>query len=208
MNKKGFTLAEVLIVLGIIGVVAALTIPSLIAKYRRMTVEAKLKKFYSTMNQAAKLSQEDNEGFPSLDTTGVVDHANADLIENYYKNYILKYMQGVQYEKVGKGDLKVILSDGSGFFSYLQKDETMPNPTLWIMYCLSTSDDKHCYRNNYDGQNQFLFRFDTEKGYMDTLKYRDARSSCYNTNPAYRHACAQLIKENGWKIPDDYPWIK
>ena len=34
-NKKGFTLAEVLITLGIIGVVAALTIPGLIANHRK-----------------------------------------------------------------------------------------------------------------------------------------------------------------------------
>ena len=33
-NKKGFTLAEVLITLGIIGVVAAMTMPSLINNYK------------------------------------------------------------------------------------------------------------------------------------------------------------------------------
>ena len=33
-NKKGFTLAEVLITLGIIGVVAAMTLPTLIAKHQ------------------------------------------------------------------------------------------------------------------------------------------------------------------------------
>lgn len=34
MIKKGFTLSEVLITLGIIGVVAALTIPGLITQYK------------------------------------------------------------------------------------------------------------------------------------------------------------------------------
>lgn len=33
--KKGFTLAEVLITLGIIGVVASMTIPTLIAKHQK-----------------------------------------------------------------------------------------------------------------------------------------------------------------------------
>ena len=33
-SKKGFTLAEVLITLGIIGVVAAITLPMIIAKYK------------------------------------------------------------------------------------------------------------------------------------------------------------------------------
>lgn len=34
--KKAFTLAEVLITLGIIGIVAAITIPNLIANYQKM----------------------------------------------------------------------------------------------------------------------------------------------------------------------------
>ena len=50
--KKAFTLAEVLITLGIIGVVAALTMPALIANHRKTVVETRLAKFYSTMNQA------------------------------------------------------------------------------------------------------------------------------------------------------------
>ena len=47
-----FTLAEILITLGIIGVVAAMTIPSIIIDYQKKhTVEA-LKKAYSTLDQA------------------------------------------------------------------------------------------------------------------------------------------------------------
>ena len=38
-KKKAFTLAEVLITLGIIGVVAALTMPSLMSNYRRKVAE-------------------------------------------------------------------------------------------------------------------------------------------------------------------------
>jgi len=48
----GFTLAEVLITLGIIGVVAAMTMPSLIAEHKTKETVAKLKKFNSVMNQA------------------------------------------------------------------------------------------------------------------------------------------------------------
>ena len=47
-----FTLAEVLITLGIIGIVAAMTLPALIQKNNNQVVEARLKKFYSVMNQA------------------------------------------------------------------------------------------------------------------------------------------------------------
>ncbi|MDR1327359.1 MAG: type II secretion system GspH family protein [Heliobacteriaceae bacterium] len=50
--KKGFTLAEVLITLGIIGVVAALTLPSLIANYKEKATVVKVKKAYSVLSKA------------------------------------------------------------------------------------------------------------------------------------------------------------
>lgn len=52
-----FTLAEVLITLGIIGIVAALTIPNIIAGYRKKVVETRLAKLYSSINQAIKISE-------------------------------------------------------------------------------------------------------------------------------------------------------
>lgn len=60
MKKNGFTLAEVLITLGIIGVVAALTMPPLIAKYKEKVTITKLKKFYSVMSQAYQSAVFDN----------------------------------------------------------------------------------------------------------------------------------------------------
>ena len=56
-----FTLAEVLITLGIIGVVAAMTMPSLIQNYKYMVLENQLKAAYSDLNQAAKLFQTHND---------------------------------------------------------------------------------------------------------------------------------------------------
>lgn len=50
--KKAFTLAEVLITLGIIGVIAALTLPGLIQGYRKKVTETALKKAYSQLSQA------------------------------------------------------------------------------------------------------------------------------------------------------------
>ena len=51
-SRKAFTLAEVLITLGIIGVVAALTIPTLINNYRKKVLETGFKKSMSTIQQA------------------------------------------------------------------------------------------------------------------------------------------------------------
>lgn len=50
--KKAFTLAEVLITLSIIGIVAALTIPTLMSKYQKTQYVTQLKKDYSMWNQA------------------------------------------------------------------------------------------------------------------------------------------------------------
>ena len=50
--SRAFTLAEVLITLGIIGVVAALTIPTLISKYQEKQTIVKLKKVYSILQNA------------------------------------------------------------------------------------------------------------------------------------------------------------
>ncbi len=56
-KKHGFTLAEVLITLGIIGVVAAMTIPTLIANTNSAKFRAQFKKTLSTLNQAALMGQ-------------------------------------------------------------------------------------------------------------------------------------------------------
>ena len=60
MKIRAFTLAEVLITLGIIGVVAAMTLPSLMNKIQKRDTAARLKKFYSAMNQAINRSTVDN----------------------------------------------------------------------------------------------------------------------------------------------------
>ena len=55
-----FTLAEVLITLGIIGVVAAMTLPSLVQNYRKSVVENKLKSEYSLISNAIRMSEAKN----------------------------------------------------------------------------------------------------------------------------------------------------
>lgn len=47
--KKGFTLAEVLITLGIIGIIAAMTIPTVVNKYKKQTYVIGLKKAYNNL---------------------------------------------------------------------------------------------------------------------------------------------------------------
>ena len=59
-KSSGFTLAEVLVTLGIIGVVAAMTIPTLMQNYQRQSYVTQLKKVYSEIGQAAERYAADN----------------------------------------------------------------------------------------------------------------------------------------------------
>ena len=58
--KSGFTLAEVLITLVVIGIIAAITVPVVMANHKRTETASKLKKFYATMSEAIKLSEIEN----------------------------------------------------------------------------------------------------------------------------------------------------
>ena len=58
--KRGFTLAEVLITLVIIGIIASMTIPSVINDQKDKEILARLKKSYSTLSQVMMLSQSFN----------------------------------------------------------------------------------------------------------------------------------------------------
>lgn len=58
--KKAFTLAEVLITLTIIGVIAALTIPNLMQKWSDQADISKIKKAYSMLNNAMKIAVLEN----------------------------------------------------------------------------------------------------------------------------------------------------
>ena len=55
-RKSAFTLAEVTIVLMILGIIAIIVIPSLINNYREHTTVSKVKKVYSQLNQAYLMS--------------------------------------------------------------------------------------------------------------------------------------------------------
>ena len=59
MRKSAFTLAEVLITLGIIGVVAAMTLPALVNNYKEKQLVTQTKKTYSNIENAIRLAQQD-----------------------------------------------------------------------------------------------------------------------------------------------------
>lgn len=107
IKKKffAFTLAEVLITLGIIGVVAAMTLPSLIQKHKEKEYAAKLKKFSSMMSQALTLAiSKDGEiadwGLTRYTTTdGLTDEEieQANKSRNLFADKIKNHLKVIQY---------------------------------------------------------------------------------------------------------------
>ena len=81
--RFGFTLAEVLITLGIIGVVAAMTIPNLIATHKAKRFRTQFLKSYSTIQQVFKQMQADDISIDPADYP----------IQEYYKVFG-KYLKG------------------------------------------------------------------------------------------------------------------
>lgn len=82
--RFGFTLAEVLITLGIIGVVAAMTIPTLMVNYKAHQLHSQFLKSYSTIQQVFRRMEGDEV---SLDPADYKVHAS------YYKTFA-KYLTG------------------------------------------------------------------------------------------------------------------
>ena len=80
--RAAFTLAEVLITLGIIGIVAAMTIPTLISKYQTKALETGFKKSYAMLMQAVVPIQNEFYGAYSGTVTRQSDFFNA-LWRNY-----------------------------------------------------------------------------------------------------------------------------
>lgn len=86
-NKHlGFTLSEVLITLGIIGVVSAMTIPSLVKNYQRQVYVTQLRKVYNEVGQAVQTYMTDNR-LVSMRESRLVGNKVAlkSFVNNYFK---------------------------------------------------------------------------------------------------------------------------
>ena len=109
MKKCAFTLAEVLITLGIIGVVAAITLPILIQNYQKTVWVNQLKKSVSVLENGFKLAMaedevdnlEDTALFRTLKEDGggcvdIFEYSDGNGFENEFKKYfkVVKYANG------------------------------------------------------------------------------------------------------------------
>ena len=82
----GFTLAEVLITLGIIGIVAALVLPGWVESYEKRRVAASLKKSYAELNQVLDMAIAEH-GDPSS-----WNYYEAENLDKWVETYIVPYV--------------------------------------------------------------------------------------------------------------------
>lgn len=221
---SAFTLAEVLITLGIIGVVAAMTMPALIANTRKSEYSNKLKKVYSSLSQAILLS-EAQTGISSLDwerngmiynEDGEYDYEANDN-ENY--NFFMKYLApSFKYTSIEKGGFieedgeekfkgtKVYLADGTilvftnGSCFDIVADlngNRIPNQSGKDIYRFLL-----CPRGNapahFGNKNQNFGPY--TPAYCPTREI--ALQKC-KENSAY---CSTLLMYDNWEFKDDYPY--
>lgn len=96
-RQAAFTLAEVLITLGIIGVIAAMTVPALITKYQKEVTVNELKKSVSSLEQALTRAQVDYGDMTGWSYIQSGIESSSDLIkierDKFVEVYIMQYMQ-------------------------------------------------------------------------------------------------------------------
>ena len=142
--KSAFTLAEVLITLGIIGVVAAITLPTLIQNYKKKVYVDSLKSGYSILNNGFRLMMseegvddiEDTELFAVMKAVG----ADTDTVasEQAAAKVLSKYFQKARLisraDLINKTSCKDLVGKGPRFWNL--GDKTQCSGSYNMQYAL------------------------------------------------------------------------
>lgn len=195
---NGFTLAEVLITIGIIGIVAAITIPGLMTKIRHIDTSAKLKKFYSMMKQMV-ISAEDDYG-PVNDWDIKLPY------ETFLQTYITPYIKNG-----GINQDKIMFADG-----------TTMQLRLYNGNCLDLLFDVNGQsKPNKEGYDRFRFLICPENvtSWCGDVGFCTYRQNSYKNNREMLlkccksncsgHAgltCSRLLEYDNWRFEKDYPF--
>lgn len=196
ISQKGFTLAEIIITLGIIGVVAAMTIPALSTNIRRKTASARLKTFYSTMKQML-LTAENEQGDSGYWNTRL-SHAE------FWDTYFLPYIKASK----GKNGDKIYFNDGSSLnifghgdcleLEYDYNGDQGPNiwahDKFWFVIC---SEATSSGAKSWCPEGFCARRLDADKNNRPKL-YQDCKRN--------RQLCGALLEYDHWEFLPDYPW--
>ncbi len=226
-KRFGFTLAEVLITLGIIGIVAALTLPVLISSYKKSQTISKLKVAYALISDAFKLAVVD---YGDMKTWDYVDELSVpDSKKAFIDKYLIPYVKGAEpssesaYNATGLGYPQWPSSnyphqpDGN-ILGLSNRDYYPINLLNGIFYYAGYDVDSGLMLvvdlNNFNKPNMFgydIFIFslvpedNTVKMYGYKYPYKDSDNSYRFCKQSRAHGCGLVIEKNGWDIPDDYP---
>ncbi len=232
-TNKSFTLAEVLITLVIIGIIAAITVPVLMANHKRTEYSARLKKIYSTMNNALRLA-ETEQGIPAYEW----DFSGSDtqeIFDKYFSNYVTCVSKTPVYEEIlssaqsawlidegGSSGVKAcFLNDGTFIFSPVAYSGSGSTPSNYMIFVV---DINGLSKPNREGQDQFWFAIGAYGG-SDSIDENKCNgftpitadgcgtdSQTYTRDVAlsqcktYSLSCAYLLMMDSWEFKEDYPW--
>ncbi|MBQ8460746.1 type II secretion system protein [bacterium] len=154
-KKLAFTLSEVLITLGVIGVVAAMTIPNLITNYKAKQLRSQYLKAYSTIQQVFKQMEAD-------DISTDIKPNNQD----FYKTFI-KYLSGATLCSTGLYDKNKTQKNAAGCYSYrlANEDETITD-------CYKYADSESCYPDGKFNSGQIMMSDGTLIFFDDAPDYQ------------------------------------
>lgn len=223
-SRLAFTLAEVLITLGIIGVVAALSIPQLITHYKKTRTETAVKRFYALINNAFRLSSVDNGDPDGWLQVGAGSSYARDV--QFMEQYIFPYMKHGRYKRCKKNDgqdgVCVELLDGYMWFDVdANGGDIIYYPIQsydkWSDATLSLPDTGFSFqfsklRTNYNSRGTniadsrsfiepYIYNWDGRESSLRTAGTYGCKKG--NSNSRY---CTKILQLNGWKFPKDYPW--
>ncbi len=235
-NKKAFTLAEILITLGVIGIVAAMTIPTLIANYQKHVTVNRLKKTYALITNAVRLSESENEELsgwvlPRAKAVATFDKFLAPYLKVAKRNSIPNTL--VLYKPNGTRETGLgLVRGGASVYTLLSGADIIVNsgaiigappcPTCGTGMFLLIDINGYYTKPNRFGRDLFGINLTTNRGVL--LEYSDdgelgsvqrTREQLKNGPSAYGYQCNKngrglwcgaLIKADGWKISKDYPW--
>ena len=209
---KGFTLAEVLITLGVIGVVSAVTMPALIQNHQKQTTVNRLKKSYSELAQAFKMAEAD---------IGEVKYWNLDAPSGEFaEKYLVPYLKNTEPVSTVKLNDKIQYKflDGKsakGMGWEAGKAIKLSNGTIVFIdgWSPGTNSRRSIYVdiNGFQKPNVFgkdLFTFQIKNNSFFTVyssdKSREYLTSeethtCNKNSSEYAGiSCAALIMQDGW----------
>ncbi len=209
---KGFTLAETLITLGIIGVVAAMTIPNLIQKnFERQTV-SKLRQTQSIIAQAIRMAEEEYGDVSGWGLTGA-NTASAEIIANNLKPFLKIAtdcgVKDTKYACVQKQTYKQLNGTNHGEYAISRTDcykiTLLNGSSIWwrgpmesTRYITFWIDVNGKYLPNVYGKDLFVFVYENGTNSIKPLGAPDSDSpwqrTCTKTGNGW--GCAFYVLQN------------